>query len=203
MSLPCCMASTAYICIDQLVLSCMLKRSLWSCLCLFNKRLAQWFFFFDSCSAHLSKGRFCFSSCKSQSVCQKPGESPKHLCFPFLKPGYKPGLLSRSQAGPWHPITTAFSVHASLGSWHCARFMLTLSLDTTPMLCATTQRGQRTITWLSKMNTAMVRAVTLLKAEISGWVQLRSFVLKYGTFWLRTKQTALGLQFHGESSKGS
>lgn len=154
---------------------------------------------FDSCSAHLSKGRFCFSSCGSPSVCQNPSENPKHSAFPFSSKAANQGCSCGPKQDPG-TLSPLLFLCASLGSWHCVRFMLMLFLDTTPMLCATTQHGQRTITWLSKMNTAMVRAVTFLKAEISGWMQLPSFVLKYGVFWLTTKQTARGLQFHGESS---
>lgn len=101
-SLPCCTASTAHISVDQLVLPCMLKPSLWSCHCLFNKRLAQWYVFWQLLSKFdvvflniLFKGRgeFCISSCESQSICQNSKESPKHICFPFLKPGYLSPLL--------------------------------------------------------------------------------------------------------------
>lgn len=193
LSLPCCRASTILICIDQLVASCMLKQSLWSCccLCLFNKRLAQQLFSLTAAQGIWARAGFASAAVRA-SLSVKTWEKGGTEGFRTLGLQTRVPLLVPSSL--WQPMTSAFCVCASLGSWHCVRFMLTLSWGTTPTSCATTRPGQRTITWLSRMNTAMVRAGqrSRLTSQPS-WAKLPYFVFKYGMFWLTRKQTVLGL----------
>lgn len=103
LSLPCCMASTTLICIDQLVVSCSYSKDFAAA-----AAFASFDFFFNSCSGHLSKGRFCLSSWESQSVCQNLRERGNRGVqdFEAAKQGFS--LVSSSL---WQPVTSAGFLH--------------------------------------------------------------------------------------------